>query len=251
MLSIERLDVSHGRTRVLFGVSLEVSPGGLMCVIGRNGVGKSTLLNAVMGVLRPSAGRVEWEGRDLTRMHPYERVRAGLAYVPQGHATFPQLTVRENLMVVLEANRRGDRAAVDEVLDLFPRLGPLLARRAGFLSGGQQQQLAIARALVTRPRLLLMDEPTEGIQPSIILEIEDAIAQLHSSAGLSILMVEQYVEFALRLADSYVVLDAGAVVTAGETAALDEAEVRRLLAVVSLAGAAVPAPPTEAVAAGG
>jgi urea transport system ATP-binding protein len=236
---------------VLFGVSLEVSPGGLMCVIGRNGVGKSTLLNAVMGVLRPSAGRVVWEGRDLTRMHPYERVHAGLAYVPQGHATFPQLTVRENLMVVLEANRRGDRAAVDEVLDLFPRLRPLLARRAGFLSGGQQQQLAIARALVTRPRLLLMDEPTEGIQPSIILEIEDAIAQLHAAAGLSILMVEQYVEFALRLADSYVVLDAGAVVTAGETAALDEAEVRRLLAVVSLAGAAVPAPQTEPVSAGG
>jgi urea transport system ATP-binding protein len=251
MLSVERLEVSHGRTRVLFGVSLEVSPGGLMCVIGRNGVGKSTLLNAVMGVLRPSAGRVVWEGRDLTRMHPYERVHAGLAYVPQGHATFPQLTVRENLMVVLEANRRGVRAAVDEVLDLFPRLRPLLARRAGFLSGGQQQQLAIARALVTRPRLLLMDEPTEGIQPSIILEIEDAIAQLHAAAGLSILMVEQYVEFALRLADSYVVLDAGAVVTAGETAALDEAEVRRLLAVVSLAGAAVPAPQTEPVSAGG
>ena len=251
MLSIERLEVSHGRSRVLFGVSLEVSPGGLMCVIGRNGVGKSTLLNAVMGVLRPSAGRVVWEGRDLTRMHPYERVHAGLAYVPQGHATFPQLTVRENLMVVLEANRRGDRAALDEVLDLFPRLRPLLARRAGFLSGGQQQQLAIARALVTRPRLLLMDEPTEGIQPSIILEIEDAIAQLHAAAGLSILMVEQYVEFALRLADSYVVLDAGAVVTAGETAALDEAEVRRLLAVVSLAGAAVPAPQTEPVSAGG
>jgi urea transport system ATP-binding protein len=251
MLSIERLDVAHGRTRVLIGVSLEVSPGGLMCVIGRNGVGKSTLLNAVMGVLRPSAGRVVWEGRDLTRMHPYERVHAGLAYVPQGHATFPQLTVRENLMVVLEANRRGDRAAVDEVLDLFPRLRPLLARRAGFLSGGQQQQLAIARALVTRPRLLLMDEPTEGIQPSIILEIEDAIAQLHAAAGLSILMVEQYVEFALRLADSYVVLDAGAVVTAGQTAALDEAEVRRLLAVVSLAGAAVPTPQTEPVSAGG
>jgi urea transport system ATP-binding protein len=251
VLSIERLEASHGRTRVLFGVSLEVSPGGLMCVIGRNGVGKSTLLNAVMGVVRPSAGRVVWEGRDLTRLHPYERVHAGLAYVPQGHATFPQLTVRENLMVVVEASRRGDRAAVDEVLDLFPRLRPLLGRRAGFLSGGQQQQLAIARALVTRPRLLLMDEPTEGIQPSIILEIEDAIAQLHAAAGLSILMVEQYVEFALRLADSYVVLDAGAVVTAGETAALDETEVRRLLAVVSLAGAAVPAPQTEAVSAGG
>ncbi|MEN3314348.1 MAG: urea transport system ATP-binding protein [Acidimicrobiaceae bacterium] len=235
MLSVEGLDVAYRRTQVLFGVSMEVPDGGLVCVMGRNGVGKTTLLNTVMGVLKPSSGRVTWEGRDITGMRPHERIRAGIGYAPQGHPTFPQLTVAENLAVVVEATGGGGkgRAAVDEALDLFPRLKPLLARRAGFLSGGQAQQLALARALVTRPRLLVLDEPTEGIQPSIILEIEDAIAQLHTSNGLSILLVEQYVEFALRLADRYVVLDAGEVVASGETSALsdDDSSVRRLMAV--------------------
>jgi urea transport system ATP-binding protein len=235
MLSVEGLDVAYRRTQVLFGVSMEVPDGGLVCVMGRNGVGKTTLLNTVMGVLKPSSGRVTWDGRDITGMRPHERIRAGIGYAPQGHPTFPQLTVAENLAVVVEATGGGGkgRAAVDEALDLFPRLKPLLARRAGFLSGGQAQQLALARALVTRPRLLVLDEPTEGIQPSIILEIEDAIAQLHTGNGLSILLVEQYVEFALRLADRYVVLDAGEVVASGETSALsdDDSSVRRLMAV--------------------
>jgi urea transport system ATP-binding protein len=178
---------------------------------------------------------VLWEGRDVTGLRPHERIRAGIGYAPQGHPTFPQLTVSENLAVVVEATKAGaaGKSAVDDALDLFPRLKPLLGRRAGFLSGGQAQQLALARALVTRPRLLVLDEPTEGIQPSIILEIEDAIAQLHSRDGLSILLVEQYVEFALRLADRYVVLDAGEVVASGETAALadDDSSVRRLMTV--------------------
>jgi len=229
-LGVHRLDVSYGRTQVLFDVSLEVPEGDLVCVMGRNGVGKTTLLNAVMGVLRPSSGCVTWDGRDITDLPPHERLRAGLAYVPQGHPVFPQLTVKENLRVTVEA-ARSPAGAVDDVLDLFPRLGPLLGRRAGFLSGGQAQQLAFARALVARPRLLLLDEPTEGIQPSIILEIEDAIAQLHASTGLSMILVEQYVEFALRLADRYVVLDAGEVVAAGEAKSLEDATVRRLLAV--------------------
>jgi urea transport system ATP-binding protein len=234
MLSVENLDVAYRRTQVLFDVSMEVPAGGLVCVMGRNGVGKTTLLNTVMGVLKPSAGRVLWEGRDITSLRPHERIRAGIGYAPQGHPTFPQLTVAENLAVVVESAGGGaDRkAAVDEALDLFPRLRPLIGRKAGFLSGGQAQQLALARALVTRPRLLVLDEPTEGIQPSIILEIEDAIAQLHASRGLSILLVEQYVEFALRLADRYVVLDAGEVVAAGVTSELaDDSSVRRLLAV--------------------
>ncbi len=230
MLRVEGLEVAYGRTQVLFGVSLEVPSDGLLCVMGRNGVGKTTLLNTVMGVLRPAAGRVVYEGQDLTGMRPYQRVRAGLAYVPQGRDGFPQLTVMENLTVVCEAVG-GDDRAVDEVLDLFPRLRPLLKRRAGFLSGGQQQQLAIARALVTRPRLLLLDEPTEGLQPSIILEIEDVIARLSGTAGLSILLVEQYVDFALRLADRYVVLDAGEVVSSGQTSELEDTSVRRLLSV--------------------
>ena len=234
MLAVENLDVAYRRTQVLFDVSMDVPAGGLVCVMGRNGVGKTTLLNTVMGVLKPSAGRVLWEGRDITAMRPHERIRAGIGYAPQGHPTFPQLTVAENLAVVVESagGKVAGKAAVDEALDLFPRLKPLLGRRAGFLSGGQAQQLALARALVTRPRLLVLDEPTEGIQPSIILEIEDAIAELHASRGLSILLVEQYVEFALRLADRYVVLDAGEVVAAGETSDLaDDSSVRRLLAV--------------------
>jgi len=231
MLVVENLDVAYRHTQVLFGVSMEVPPGGLVCVMGRNGVGKTTLLNTVMGVLKPSKGRVTWEGRDITAMRPHDRVKAGIGYAPQGHPTFPQLTVAENLAVVMESTGAG-KAAVDEVLDLFPRLKALLTRKAGFLSGGQAQQLALARALVTRPRLLVLDEPTEGIQPSIITEIEDAIAELHASRGLSILLVEQYVEFALRLADSYVVLDAGEVVATGATAELaDDSSVRRLLAV--------------------
>jgi urea transport system ATP-binding protein len=235
MLVVENLDVAYRRTQVLFGVSMEVPDGGLVCVMGRNGVGKTTLLNTVMGVLKPSGGRVLWDGRDITGLRPHERIRAGIGYAPQGHPTFPQLTVAENLAVVVEANHAGGagKSAVDDALDLFPRLKPLLGRRAGFLSGGQAQQLALARALVTRPRLLVLDEPTEGIQPSIILEIEDAIAQLHGSSGLSILLVEQYVEFALRLAERYVVLDAGEVVASGETSSLsdDDSSVRRLMAV--------------------
>jgi urea transport system ATP-binding protein len=234
MLVVENLDVAYRRTQVLFDVSMEVPAGGLVCVMGRNGVGKTTLLNTVMGVLKPSAGRVLWEGKDITSLRPHERIRAGIGYAPQGHPTFPQLTVAENLAVVVESAGGGAtrKVAVDEALDLFPRLRPLLGRKAGFLSGGQAQQLALARALITRPRLLVLDEPTEGIQPSIILEIEDAIAELHASRGLSILLVEQYVEFALRLADRYVVLDAGEVVAAGVTSDLaDDSSVRRLLAV--------------------
>ena len=233
MLTVQGLDVLYGRSQVLFGVSLEVPEDGLLCVMGRNGVGKSTLLNAVMGVLKAARGRVTWNGEDITKLRPFERVRAGIAYVPQGHPVFPQLTVRENLSVAAEsAGAAGAGAdATDEVLDLFPRLKPLLGRRAGFLSGGQAQQLAFARALVAKPKLLLLDEPTEGIQPSIILEIEDAIGQLHRSRGLSIVLVEQYVEFALRLADRYVVLDAGEVVASGEAKSLEDDTVRRLLAV--------------------
>jgi urea transport system ATP-binding protein len=234
VLTVENLDVAYRRTQVLFGVSMDVPDGGLVCVMGRNGVGKTTLLNTVMGVLKPSAGRITWDGKDITGMRPHERIKAGIGYAPQGHPTFPQLTVAENLAVVTESSgaRSSGKGAVDEALDLFPRLKALLNRKAGFLSGGQAQQLALARALVTRPRLLVLDEPTEGIQPSIIMEIEDAIAELHASRGLSILLVEQYVEFALRLADRYVVMDAGEVVAKGETSELaDDSSVRRLLAV--------------------
>ncbi|GAA0968196.1 urea ABC transporter ATP-binding subunit UrtE [Actinocorallia libanotica] len=230
MLKVSGLEAAYGRARVLFGVDLEVGAGQLMCVMGRNGVGKTTLLNTVMGVLGAGAGTVEFEGRDVTRLKTHERVGLGMGYVPQGHGTFPQLTVAENLQVVLEASGHRDRAAVDEALDAFPRLVPLLKRRAGFLSGGQQQQLAIARALVTRPKMLILDEPTEGIQPSIVLEIEEAIERLHGT-GLAILLVEQYLELALRLADRFVILEGGHVVHAGEAADLRDEKVGRMLAV--------------------
>ncbi|HYN94696.1 MAG TPA: urea ABC transporter ATP-binding subunit UrtE [Pilimelia sp.] len=231
MLTVEKLDVAYGRAQVLFGVTAQAPPGALVCVMGRNGVGKTTLLKAIMGVLPARSGRIVFDGTDITRLKTHERVRLGLGYVPQGHETFPQLTVWENLQVALEAAPSADRAAVDEALDLFPALTGLLRRRAGFLSGGQQQQLAIARSLVTRPRMLLLDEPTEGIQPSIIVEIEAAIERLHTEAGLAILLVEQYLELALRLADQYLILDAGEVVRAGDREDLRDDSVHSLLSV--------------------
>ncbi|MEV0620823.1 urea ABC transporter ATP-binding subunit UrtE [Nonomuraea sp. NPDC050404] len=229
MLSVTGLESGYGRARVLFGVSLEVGPGQLVCVMGRNGVGKTTLLNTVMGVIPATAGTVTFDGRDITKLKPHERVRLGMGYVPQGHQCFPQLSVQGNLLVTVEAAKQ-PRTAIDEALDIFPALKPLLKRSAGHLSGGQQQQLAMARALVTRPRMLILDEPTEGIQPSIILEIEEAIERLHA-AGLAVLLVEQYLDIALRLADTFVILDGGHVVRTGVADDLQQEEVRRLLAV--------------------
>ena len=234
MLGVEGVEAGYGRTTVLFGVSMEVPDDALVCVMGRNGVGKTTLIKTMMGVIKASRGRIALDGRDITGLRSDQRVRAGLAYVPQGRASFPSLSVRENLQVVIEASPNGvaaGQAALDEALDLFPKIRRLLARHAGFLSGGEAQQLAIARALVTRPRLLLLDEPTEGIQPSVIIEIENAIAKLNATNGLAIVLVEQYMEFALRLAQRYVVLDAGRVVAEGPTEGLANESVRKLLAV--------------------
>jgi urea transport system ATP-binding protein len=231
MLEVTGLEAAYGRARVLFGVDLSVGAGELMCVMGRNGVGKTTLLNSIMGVLAPTAGTVVFDGRDVTRMKTFERVQLGMGYVPQGHETFPQLTVWENLQVTLEATKHRDRAAIDEALEIFPRLTEFLKRRAGFLSGGQQQQLAIARALVTRPRMLILDEPTEGIQPSIVIEIEEAIERLHKEKGISVLLVEQYLELALRLADGFVILEGGVVQHSGSAEDLRDDKVKRLLAV--------------------
>ncbi|HEV7757514.1 MAG TPA: urea ABC transporter ATP-binding subunit UrtE [Acidimicrobiales bacterium] len=230
-LEVHDLHVAYGRTQVLFGIDLEVPAGSVTCVMGRNGVGKTTLLNAVMGLLPLRRGRVCFEGDDLARLAPYQRARRGIAYVPQGHQVFPHMTVRENLQVVQERTRGGSDEGLAEALDLFPVLRTLFDRPAGLLSGGQAQQLAIARGLVTRPRLLVLDEPTEGIQPSIILEIENAIGELHRSSGMTILVVEQYVELALRLAHNYVVIDRGEVIDRGATQDIDQARLGDLLAV--------------------
>ncbi len=230
-LEVDDVRVAYGRTEVVFGVSLDVPEGSFTCLMGRNGVGKTTLLNGIMGMLPIKAGRIRLDGRDITGMAASARARAGIGYVPQGHQVFPHLTARENLVVVFERDRKGDRSAIDDALDVFPRLRVLLDRPAGLLSGGQAQQLAIARALVSRPKLLLLDEPTEGIQPSIILEIEDAIADLHRSTGMTILLVEQYVEFALRLAEHYAVMDGGLITHRGETSTVELSAFSDLLAV--------------------
>jgi urea transport system ATP-binding protein len=220
-LDIQDVDVAYGRTQVVFGVSLSVDAGSLTCLMGRNGVGKTTLLNTLMGLLSARRGRILLDGDDITKLTPYKRARRGIGYVPQGHQVFPGLTVRENLNVVFERQRGGDADAVNDAIDVFPALATMMGRPAGLLSGGQAQQLAIARALVTRPQLLVLDEPTEGIQPSIIMQIEDAIAQLHASGEMTILLVEQYVEFALRLAERYAVMDAGRIELSGDVATAD------------------------------
>jgi urea transport system ATP-binding protein len=230
ILSVTDLEVSYGPTQVIFGVSLDVPEGGLCCLMGRNGVGKSTLLQTIVGLQAAQAGSITLGGETITRRAPYDRVKAGIAYVPQGREAFAYLTVFENLRVVAEASARSGADAIEAALDGFPRLRKILDRPAGFLSGGEAQQLAIARALVTQPRLLLLDEPTEGIQPSIILEIEDAIADLKSS-GISILLVEQYVDFAMRLADTYAVMDVGRIVAGGPAETFERARMQQLMSV--------------------
>ena len=229
MLSVEKLDAGYGGSQILWSVDLTVPAKSVGCVMGRNGVGKTTLLKAIMGLLRARAGRVLFDGSDLTRKAPEVRARAGIGYVPQGREIFPHLTVEENLrMSLLGCGRARD---LDEALALFPTLKRLLGRKGGVLSGGEQQMLAIGRALLTKPKLLMFDEPTEGIQPSIVLEIEDAIRRIRTELGLAVLLVEQYLDFAERLADAYVIMAKGAVVAGGPTAQLRLETVRHHLAV--------------------
>ncbi|MFD6417112.1 urea ABC transporter ATP-binding subunit UrtE [Streptomyces sp. NPDC060194] len=231
MLRINGLRAGYDRTTVLHDVTLAVPPDGVAAVLGHNGAGKSTLLRAAMGLLRPSAGSVVLDGEDITRLAPHQRVARGMAYVPQGQQSFPHLTTAENLQLVADASPRADASAISDALDLFPVLRELSHRRAGLLSGGQRQQLALARALVTRPRLLLLDEPTEGIQPSVVAEIESTILSLAARGGLSVLLVEQHVGFAMRAASRYSVLEAGRVTSSGEGGTGSEAVVREALSV--------------------
>jgi urea transport system ATP-binding protein len=229
MLAVDGVDAAYGGSQVLWDVRLRVGLGEVVCLMGRNGVGKTTLLKAIMGLLPVRAGTVTFDGADITRWSPDRRARAGIGYVPQGREIFPHLTVQENLRVAyLGCGRNG---GMDDVLDLFPALRRLLGRKGGVLSGGEQQMLAIGRALLTRPNLLILDEPTEGIQPSIILEIEDAIRRIKRELGLAVLLVEQYLDFAERLADAYVIMAKGAVVAAGATRDLRPEQVKQHLAV--------------------
>ncbi|MFF5521700.1 urea ABC transporter ATP-binding subunit UrtE [Streptomyces coeruleorubidus] len=230
MLEINTVRAGYDRTTVLHGVTVAVPKDGVAAVLGHNGAGKSTLLRAAMGLLKPAGGTILLDGEDITRLAPHQRVARGMAYVPQGQQSFPHLTTAENLQLV--ADKRPDgKAAIAEALDLFPVLRELSGRRAGLLSGGQRQQLAIARALITRPRLLLLDEPTEGIQPSVVAEIEETILALTRRGGLSVLLVEQHVGFAMRAARQYYVLEAGRVTSSGEGGVESEQTVRAALSV--------------------
>jgi urea transport system ATP-binding protein len=230
MLTVANLNQYYGGSHILRDVSFEVPAGKVTALLGRNGVGKSTLLRTLMGVVPARSGEVRFGGRDLTRARPYERARAGIGYVPQGREIFPRLTVEENLRMGLATGPRG-AGVPQRVFDLFPVLAQMPGRRGGDLSGGQQQQLAIGRALAMRPRLLILDEPTEGIQPSIIKDIERAIRALAATGEMAILLVEQYYDFARSLADQYLVMERGEIVRRGAGADMDGDGVRALLAV--------------------
>jgi urea transport system ATP-binding protein len=231
MLAVENLDLHYGAAQALRDVSLIAEPGQVTCVLGRNGVGKTSLMRAISGRQPVSAGRILWEGRDIARMRPDTRARLGVATVPQGREIFPLLTVRENLETGFALLPRGARKVPDAVFELFPVLAEMLGRRGGDLSGGQQQQLAIGRAMVMGPKLLLMDEPTEGIQPSIIKDIGRAITFLRDQGHMAIVLVEQYFDFAVELADRYAVMDRGRVVLAGKAGEVDAADVKRVMMV--------------------
>jgi urea transport system ATP-binding protein len=232
MLSVAGLNQHYGSSHTLRDVTFEAPQGKVTALLGRNGVGKTTLLKCLMGVVPVSAGNVTFDGRDITSLKPFERVALGIGYVPQGREIFPRLTVQENLVIGMASRRNGSAARIpSEVFDMFPVLRQMLGRRGGDLSGGQQQQLAIARALVMKPRLLILDEPTEGIQPSIIKEIERVIRALAQRGDMAILLVEQYLDFAKELADQFLVLRRGEIVKRGAGSEIDAQALRSYLVV--------------------
>jgi len=230
MLTVSDLNQYYGGSHILRNLSFEVPPGKVTTLLGRNGVGKTTLLKTLMGLVTPRSGEIVLNGNSIVKAKPYERVRAGLGYVPQGREIFPRLTVEENLEMGLATQPRGAPIPA-RIFEMFPVLRQMLRRRGGDLSGGQQQQLAIGRALALQPKLLILDEPTEGIQPSIIKDIERAIRSLAAGGDMAILLVEQYYDFARSLADQYLVMERGEIVARGAGADMDRDNVRGLLAV--------------------
>ncbi|MDB9395848.1 urea ABC transporter ATP-binding subunit UrtE [Microcystis aeruginosa] len=232
MLHISDLNVYYGESHILRDVDLNINAGEMVCLIGRNGVGKTTLLKTLMGILKPRAGTINYEQENLINKTSDQRARLGLGYVPQGRDIIPRLTVKENLILGLEAlpTKRKNTTIPEEIFDLFPVLKTMLSRMGGDLSGGQQQQLAIARALVGEPKLLILDEPTEGIQPSIILEIEAAVRRIVASKGIAVLLVEQHLHF-VRQADRYYAMQKGGIVASGFTSELSQEVIQRFLAV--------------------
>ena len=230
MLEVKDINLFYGAAQALRGVSISAQPGKVTCVLGRNGVGKTSLLRAMIGQYPIASGSIVFDGVDLTVLKPYERARRGIGFVPQGREIFPLLTVEENLKTGFGPLKRDERYIPDDVFSLFPVLGSMLGRRGGDLSGGQQQQLAIGRALVMRPKLLLLDEPTEGIQPSIIKDISRAISYLRSQGNIAIVLVEQYLDFACELGDDFAVMDRGAIKYSCDRSRLDPGEISRQMA---------------------
>jgi urea transport system ATP-binding protein len=231
MLSIECINQYYGESHILWDVSLHVQKNTCTCLMGRNGVGKTTLLQCVMGILPSRSGRIRMRNREITAFPPEKRAKAGVGYVPQGRQIFPLLTVKENLLVALAARTDGNREIPSHIFSFFPALKEMLHRRGGDLSGGQQQQLAIARALVLDPCLLVLDEPTEGIQPNIVQGIAAVIRRLMAERGLTVLLVEQKVPFARNVADSYAIMERGCITASGTMKGLDAATVREFLSV--------------------
>ncbi|MEP9378562.1 urea ABC transporter ATP-binding subunit UrtE [Aquabacter sp. CN5-332] len=231
MLKVENLDLYYGAAHTLRKVSVEALPGQVTCVLGRNGVGKTSLLRAIVGQRTIAGGTITFNGQDITRLPTPDRAALGIGFVPQGREVFPLLTVKENLETGYARLARKDKYVPDEIFELFPVLKSMMGRRGGDLSGGQQQQLAIGRALVTRPSLLVLDEPTEGIQPSIIKDIGRAIAYLRDKGDMAIILVEQYFEFAKELADRFILMERGEVAASGDRSGLDGDDVRRLMAI--------------------
>jgi urea transport system ATP-binding protein len=230
MLSIDNLNISIGGSRILRDVSLDLCANHVFCLMGRNGVGKTTTLKSVVGLYKPNSGRIIFEGRDISRILPEKRALAGIGYVPQGRGIFPHLTVAENLFIGAVAKRKKAKEGLERVYSLFPIIKEFLPRKGGMLSGGQQQQLAIGRALLTEPKLLILDEPTEGLQPNIIDQIGEAIKLLRKES-ITILLVEQYLEFCKELADNFAILDRGSVVAQGAVGELTDKVVKQHLTV--------------------
>ena len=231
MLTVSQLETNIGGSRILRGVNFEIPDKSVFCLMGRNGVGKTTTLKSIVGLLKPGAGSIQLEGRELLGLSPEARSRGGLGYVPQGRDIFPHLTVEENLMIGAIAHGKKVNGNLERIFTLFPILKEFLPRKGGMLSGGQQQQLAIARALLTEPRLLILDEPTEGIQPNIIDQIGETIKMLRAEGKMSILLVEQYLDFCKELGDYFAIMDRGAVVANGPIAALTDDVVKAHLTV--------------------
>jgi urea transport system ATP-binding protein len=232
MLQVSDLNVYYGESHILRGVDLSVNAGQMVCLIGRNGVGKTTMLKTLMGLLQPRSGTITFNGQSIASKLTHQRAKLGIGYVPQGREIIPRLTVKENLLLGLEAKptQTKNPAVPDEIFELFPVLNTMLDRMGGDLSGGQQQQLAIARALMGEPKLLVLDEPTEGIQPSIILDIEAAVRRVIATRGISVLLVEQHLHF-VRQADWYYAMQKGGIVASGRTSDLSDEVVQRFLAV--------------------